>query len=115
MTFGEKIKHLRQLNSWTMNDFIQRFNDENQTKVSRGRLSMWENDLNDPSFRVVQSIARMFNISVDYFGDDAKSLSKYRKDDSGANELMSIYSDLVPRRKKSLLEYARTQHNEQQK
>lgn len=96
-----------------MNDFITRFNDENGTKVSRGRLSMWENNANDPSFRIVQSIAKMFNISVDYFGDSATSLSKYRKDDYGANELMNIYSDLVPRRKKALLEYARIQHNEQ--
>lgn len=96
-----------------MLDFISRFNDETGSKLSKGRLSMWENDKNDPSFRVVQVIAKMFNISVDYFADDAGDLSEYRKDDINQIEVTNTFAKLIPRRKDEVLEFIRKQSSEQ--
>lgn len=112
-TFGQKLRFLRQSQGWSMVDFINRFNDETGSKLSKGRLSMWEHDKNDPSFRVVQVIAKMFNISVDYFADDAGDLAEYRKDDINQIEVNNTFSKLVPRRRDEVLEFIRKQSSEQ--
>lgn len=114
MTFGEKLRYLRQQNGWSMTDFIKRLDDEDGIKVSRGRLSMWENDKNDPNFRVVQRIAHLFGISVDYFSDRATSLDQYRlsNDDYG---LKYKFNQLVPRRKKAVIDFINLQLDEQEK
>lgn len=113
MTFGQKLRFLRNSMGWSMTDFIERFNDETGAKASKGRLSMWENDKNDPSFRVVQVIAKMFNISVDYFADDAGSVEDYRKNDVNKIEVNNAYSELSPRRQSDVLDYVRKQKAEQ--
>lgn len=97
-----------------MTDFIKRLDDEDGIKVSRGRLSMWENDKNDPNFRVVQRIAHLFGISVDYFSDRATSLDQYRlsNDDYG---LKYKFNQLVPRRKKAVIDFINLQLDEQEK
>lgn len=113
MTFGEKLRTLRLQNNWSMTDLIKRINDEDGTKISRGRLSMWENDANDPNFRVVQKLAKLFDISVDYFDDNAGPINEYRKNNN--SELNNIYNQLLPRRKTEVLEFAKNQLNEQEK
>lgn len=114
MTFGEKLRYLREQNGWSMTDFIKRLQDEDGIKVSRGRLSMWENDKNDPNFRVVQRIAHLFGISVDYFSDKATSLDQYRISNDG-NDLKRKFNQLVPRRKKAVMDFINSQLNEQEK
>lgn len=114
MTFGEKLRYLREQNGWSMTDFIKRLQDEDGIKVSRGRLSMWENDKNDPNFRVVQRIAHLFGISVDYFSDKATSLDQYRISNDG-NDFKRKFNQLVPRRKKAVIEFLDSQLSEQEK
>lgn len=114
MTFGEKLRYLREQNGWSMTDFIKRLQDEDEIKVSRGRLSMWENDKNDPNFRVVQRIAHLFGISVDYFSDKATSLDQYRISNDG-NDLKRKFNQLVPRRKKAVMDFINSQLSEQEK
>ena len=114
MTFGEKLRYLREQSGWSMTDFIKRLQDEDGIKVSRGRLSMWENDKNDPNFRVVQRIAHLFGISVDYFSDKATSLDQYRMSNDG-NDLKRKFNQLVPRRKKAVMDFINSQLSEQEK
>lgn len=113
MTFGQKIKLLRTQNGWTMEELANRLSDDSGRSIKKGRVSVWESDKNEPSFRVAQSIGSVFNVSVDYFKDNAGPLSEYVKNDSTKEDLISIYNDLIPKRRINLLNYAKAQLNEQ--
>lgn len=113
MTFGQKIKLLRNQNGWTMEELANRLSDDSGRSIKKGRVSVWESDKNEPSFRIAQSIGSVFNVSVDYFKDNAGPLSKYVKNDSTKEDLISIYNDLIPKRRINLLDYAKQQLHEQ--
>lgn len=113
MTFGEKLKSLRKQNGWTMEELANRLSDDSGRSIKKGRVSIWESGQNEPNFRVVQSIGSVFNVSIDYFKDNAGPLSKYVKDDRTKQELISIYNDLIPKRRINLLNYAKEQINQQ--
>lgn len=113
MRLGEKIRYLRKQHGWTMEELAKRVSDDSGRSIRKGRVSIWESGQNDPNFRVVQSIANVFNVSIDYFSESANSLAKYSKDDNLKEELINIYNDLIPRRKNKLVDYARIQLNEQ--
>lgn len=113
MSFSQKLKSLRKQHGWTMEELANRLSDDSGRSIKKGRVSVWESGQNEPSFRIVQSIGSVFNISIDYFKDGAGSSSKYIKNDITKEELIDTYNDLIPKRRIKVLDYAKNQLNEQ--
>lgn len=113
MSFSQKLKSLRKQHGWTMEELAKRLSDDSGRNIKKGRVSVWESGQNEPNFRVVQSIGSVFNVSIDYFKDDAGSLSNYVKNDSTKKKLIDVYNDLIPKRRIKVLEYAENQLDEQ--
>ena len=59
MTFGEKIKGLRQKNNLTQEELAKKL------YVSRAAVSKWESDRGYPSIDLLKDIASLFSISID--------------------------------------------------
>lgn len=68
MTIGDKIKQLRLERKMTQDDLAQKL------YVSRNAISKWENNKGTPSIDNIQSIATMFNISIDELINESKSV-----------------------------------------
>ena len=57
---GEKIKSLRLEKDLTQTELAQ------ELGVSKGIISIWENNINEPKATYIQRIALFFGISADY-------------------------------------------------
>lgn len=57
---GEKIKSLRLEKNLTQTELAQ------ELGVSKGIISIWENNINEPKATYIQRIALFFGVSADY-------------------------------------------------
>lgn len=66
MTFGRKLKYLREMREWTLEDMANLYNQKYDAKMSKGALSKYENDVNEPMINTVVKFAKLFNVSPNY-------------------------------------------------
>ena len=57
---GERIKSLRQTAGLTQPQLAEKI------KVSKGIISVWENDINEPKASYIVSLAKCFCVTTDY-------------------------------------------------
>ena len=58
--FGENLKNLRQEKGIGQVELAKNIN------VSKGIISLWENGLREPTLTSLISLAKFFNVSIDY-------------------------------------------------
>ncbi len=59
-TIGERIKSLRIENNLTQPQLAQAIN------VSKGLISLWENNINEPKASYIVRLSKFFKVSSDY-------------------------------------------------
>lgn len=69
MSFGKKLKYLREMREWTLEDVANLYNKKFNAKMSKGALSRYENDLQEPMINSVVKFAKLFNVSPNYLLD----------------------------------------------
>lgn len=75
MTFGEKIKSLREQNGITQDELAERL------YVTRTAVSKWENDKGLPSIDTLKRIAELFGVTLDELvSDDAVKNARLAED-----------------------------------
>ena len=71
-SLGEKIKKLRLQNNMTQNGLAQKLFTSNRS------ISHWEKGIRTPDFETIQKLAKILNVSIDYFTqDDENDESKF--------------------------------------
>lgn len=60
MSFGTKLKKLRQDSNMTQEELGKKIN------TSRSNIANYENDKNMPSVDILEKLAKIFNVSIDY-------------------------------------------------
>lgn len=66
-TLGEKLKYYRKSNDLTLDQLAKDLNKmDSNSKISKGRLSRWENDKDQPQLTSIKLLADYYNISLDY-------------------------------------------------
>lgn len=73
MTFGEKLKKLRDDNNVSQKDFASKF------KVSAGTVSNWESDRRFPDKDTLLKIAEFFNVTTDFLLGNSKAETSYKE------------------------------------
>ena len=66
MTFGERLKQLRQQNNLTQDDLAAQINLFFRTKLDKTAISRMENDKQKPSIEYLENFAQFFDVSLDY-------------------------------------------------
>ena len=75
MTFGEKIKSLREQNGITQEELAQKL------YVTRTAVSKWENDKGFPSIDTLKHLAELFGVTLDELvSDDAVKTARLAED-----------------------------------
>ena len=64
--FGKRLKDLRDSHNYSMDKFIELYNQRYDAKMNKSTLSRYENGLQDPIYTVVVNLANFFGVSVDY-------------------------------------------------
>ncbi|GAA3629288.1 hypothetical protein GCM10022297_05040 [Lactobacillus hamsteri] len=77
MTLGQKLKDLRKSKYLTLEQLAENLNelDENAS-FSKGRLSRWENDADEPRISSLKTVAQYYCKSLDYFFEDIITIDK---------------------------------------
>ncbi|QIA88689.1 helix-turn-helix domain-containing protein [Lactobacillus johnsonii] len=66
MTIGKQIRKYRKNQKLTLEQLAQLINQQDQSlNINKGRISRWENDMEQPRFSSVIALAKVFNISID--------------------------------------------------
>ncbi len=66
MTIGKQIRKYRKNQKLTLEQLAQLINQQDQSlNINKGRISRWENDMEQPRFSSVIVLAKVFNISID--------------------------------------------------
>ena len=66
MTFGQKIKYLRNQKNLTQKELAEKMNVTFQT------ISKWESDTNEPDIESIRMLSKIFDCSLDYLFDNEK-------------------------------------------
>ncbi|MEK4883627.1 XRE family transcriptional regulator [Bacillus sp. FSL W8-0223] len=66
-SFGTKLKQLRKEKKLTQEGLAKAINEKYDTNFSKGMISKWENDREDPRMESLYYIADFFNVSLDEF------------------------------------------------
>ena len=117
MNFGERLKDLRIQRNYSMDKFIELFNEKYFTKMNKSTLSRYENGIQDPIYTVVVNIADFFGVSVDYLtgrnsdnfvtfpviGDVAAGYNHIANEEM---ELLNIFRQLTAEGKEKIKIYA---------
>lgn len=78
MSIGHKIKTIRNEKKVSQQKMADHLN------ISRQAISRWENDVSLPDITTLISIAKFFEVPLDYFSDD--KIIESEKEDNGDNE-----------------------------
>ena len=78
MSIGHKIKKIRNEKKVSQQKMADHLN------ISRQAISRWENDVSLPDITTLISIAKFFEVPLDYFSDD--KIIESEKEDNGDNE-----------------------------
>ena len=66
MTFGTKLHYLRKARGLTLDEVAALYNKMFDAKMSKGAISRYENDLQEPMINAVIKFAKLFNVSPNY-------------------------------------------------
>ena len=61
-TFGKRLKELRKENKLTQQELVIKLNCE----ITQASIARWENNLRVPNLDAVITLAKFFNVSLDY-------------------------------------------------
>lgn len=68
-SLGEKLKSLRKNKKLTMEQLADSLNKIYNTKINKGMISKWENNLGEPSLDNIRTLASFYTVSLDYLLD----------------------------------------------
>lgn len=91
--FGKRLKELRELNGYSQEELARQLN------ISRSRVGMYEQGRREPDFEMLEAIADLFNVNMDYLlkkealhseltQDELLILAEYRDSDSQTKEMV---------------------------
>lgn len=73
MSIGTRIRSLRKSNKLTLEELANQLNSRNSSSgFTKGRLSKWENDREEPKLSSLNQVARFFNVDIDYFFNESQ-------------------------------------------
>lgn len=90
MTIGERIKNLRKGKGWTQ----QRLADE--IEKSHGSIASYEADRRKPSLGVLEDLADLFDVSIDYLAGRSE-YKKVAEAIEGDEELLAFWQEMKDR------------------
>lgn len=64
--FGERLRELRTGHGYTMDALAELYNQKYKGKLNKSTISRYENGLQEPMLFVVNNLAELFAVSVDY-------------------------------------------------
>ncbi len=100
MSLGSMIRQLRKKNNLTQAELGKKIN------VAKSTISQYENNINIPDIKMLQSIAKIFCVSVDYLLDEPngkKPSDKIKSALAGDPELAGAWDKLSKREDLQLL------------
>lgn len=65
-SFGRVIKELRNRRGLTQLELAENLNKRFDSKINKGMVSKWENDIDEPRLETARQLALFFNTSLDY-------------------------------------------------
>lgn len=110
---GKGIKNLRKKNNLTMEDLAKELNNRNPDtlKLTKGKISKWENEKEDPRLSTAKIIAAFFGVTInDLFADDENEVQT----SNTHAEINEILSKLTPERQNNVLDFVKYQYTTQQ-
>lgn len=73
MSIGTRIRSLRKSKKMTLEELANQLNSRNSSSgFTKGRLSKWENDREEPKLSSLNQVARFFNVDIDYFFNESQ-------------------------------------------
>lgn len=99
---GNKVRTLRKNSNLTLNELADKLNARyaETATFTKGKLSKWENDKDEPKLSSVVLLADFFNVSIDYFMD--------RK-----TEIQAVFDELNSTRQNKVLHFAHSELEQQ--
>lgn len=64
--FGDRLRELRTGHGYTMDYLAELYNKKYNGKLNKSTISRYENGLQEPMLFVVNNLAELFSVSVDY-------------------------------------------------
>lgn len=109
MGIGKGLKNLRKNKNMTMEQLANDLNNKypNLMKLTKGKISKWENEKEEPRLSTAKILAEYFNVKINdlYSNTD----STYKED----NDITTVYNQLTPPRQRNVLDFANKQLEEQ--
>ncbi|MCG7342343.1 XRE family transcriptional regulator [Staphylococcus auricularis] len=105
MGIGKGLKFLRKDNNMTMEELANDLNNKypNTMKLTKGKISKWENEKEEPRLSSAKILAEYFNVKINDLYDDAT----FTTDNS--SDITTIYDQLTPPRQNNVLDFAKHQ------
>lgn len=73
MSIGIRIRSLRKSKKMTLEELANQLNSRNSSSgFTKGRLSKWENDREEPKLSSLNQVAQFFNVNIDYFFNESQ-------------------------------------------
>lgn len=74
MSIGTRIRSLRKSKKMTLEELANQLNSRNSSSgFTKGRLSKWENDREEPKLSSLNQVAQFFNVDIDYFFNESQA------------------------------------------
>ena len=90
MSLGTKLKELRNNHKLTLEEMANQLNAKNpNSNFSKGRLSKWEHDTDEPRLSSLKQVADLFDVSIDYFFDGKET----NKEENEAADVIAAHID----------------------
>ena len=93
MTFGQKLKTLRQNANMTQLQLAEKL------RLSKANISKYESDTIQPNFETLSTISSLFNVPVDYLlgkqekpATESDELSEYLEELKNRSEMRMLFS-----------------------
>lgn len=103
--FSKRLKELRDNHNYSMDKFVELYNQRYNAKMNKSTLSRYENGLQDPIYTVVVNIADFFNVSIDYLSGSAKKEIESQGLNSEEFEILNKYRQLSSLSKQKVATY----------
>lgn len=105
MGIGKGLKNLRKNKNMTMEQLANDLNNKypNLMKLTKGKISKWENEKEEPRLSTAKILAEYFNVKINDLYSDTEST--YKED----NDITTVYNQLTPPRQHNVLDYAKHQ------
>ncbi|MFQ3801732.1 XRE family transcriptional regulator [Staphylococcus xylosus] len=109
MGVGKGLKRLRKQNNLTMEELVNDLNNKypDVVKLTKGKISKWENEKEEPRLSSAKVIADYFNVAINELYDE-KSLP------NTLTQINEVSSKLEEKRQKRVLAYAEHHYSVQQ-